>query len=256
MKTRIISMSNHKGGVGKTTSVVNIGASLADLGKKVLLIDIDPQANLTLSFGFKEEYIIENATTIYDALKGYNELETLAVNDNLDIVPSTIDLSGAEIELSAEPGREYILKELLEPVKDKYDYILIDCPPSLGLLTINAFTASTEIFIPIQPHFLAIKGLSKILEVINKIKTRLNKKLEITGVFMTLYDKRKILHRDVFETVQAYFGERVFSTCIKENISLAEAPGQGLDIHRYDKNSRGSQDYKMLAQEINQMQIN
>ncbi len=253
MKTRIISMSNHKGGVGKTTSVVSIGTALADMGKKVLLIDIDPQANLTVSLGYKEENITEEITTIYEALRGYKKLSPVRINKNLDIIPSTIDLSGAETELSAEPGREYILKELLEPFADKYDFIFIDCPPSLGLLTVNAFTASTEIFIPIQPHFLAIKGLSKILEIINKIKARLNKKLEITGVFLTLYDQRKILHREVYETVKAYFGERVFYTRIKENISLAEAPGRGLDIHRYDKKSRGAYDYKMLAKEILKM---
>lgn len=248
-------MSNHKGGVGKTTSVVNIGAALANMKRKVLLIDIDPQANLTVSFGYKEEERDDDTPTIYDALRGQSKLVPFKIRKNLDLVPSTIDLSGAEMELSAEPGREYILRELIEPLENEYDYIFIDCPPSLGLLTINAFTAAKEIFIPIQPHFLAIRGLSKILEVINKIKARLNKELEITGVFVTLYDKRKILHRDVYETIQAYFGERVFRTRIKENISLAEAPGTGTDIHNYDKNSNGAHDYKMLAKEVDTMNL-
>lgn len=256
MACRIISMSNHKGGVGKTTSVVNIGAALADMGRKVLLVDIDPQANLTVSFGYKEEEREDEVPTIYDAIRGHSDIQTLTVNKNLHLVPSTIDLSGAEMELSAEPGREYILRELLEPFESQYDYIFIDCPPSLGLLTINAFTAAKEIFIPIQPHFLAIRGLSKILEVINKIKSRLNRELEITGVFVTLFDRRKILHREVYETIQTYFGERVFRSRIKDNIALAEAPGNGIDIYRYDKNSSGAHDYKMLAKEIDAMELN
>jgi chromosome partitioning protein len=255
MSCRIISVSNHKGGVGKTTSVVNVGAALADMGRKVLLVDIDPQANLTVSFGFKEENNDVKVPTIYDAIRGHAALEPLKINNNLDLIPSTIDLSGAEMELSSEPGREYILRELLEPMHDKYDYIMIDCPPSLGLLTINSFTAAKEIFIPIQPHYLAVRGLSKILEVINKIKGRLNKELEITGVFVTLFDKRKILHREVYDTIETYFGERVFRTKIKENIALAEAPGDGKDIYQYAKTSSGAHDYKMLAREVDDMQL-
>ncbi len=248
---RIISISNHKGGVGKTTSVVNIGAGLANLGKKVLLIDVDPQANMTVSLGVEP-----TGDTIYEALKGETELKPINIYENLDIVPSTLDLSGAEIELSSEPGREYILQELVEPFKDKYDFIIYDCPPSLGLLTVNAFTAAEEVIIPIQPHYLAIKGLSKILEVVNKIKKRLNRKLEITGVFVTMFDKRKVLHKDVLDTIVLYFENRVFKTKIRENIALAEAPSKGLDIFRYDKQSNGTFDYKMLCKEIINMNIN
>jgi len=242
---RVISISNHKGGVGKTTSVVNLGAAFANLKKKVLLIDMDPQANMTVSLGIEES---EN--NIYKALKGEQSLIPIKIYKNLDIVASTLDLSGAETELSAEAGREYIFSELLEPIRNNYDYILIDCPPSLGLLTVNAFTASDEIFIPIQPHFLAIKGLTKILEVVNKIKKRLNRNLEITGVFVTMFDRRKILHKDVYETVITYFQDRVFRTQIRENIALAEAPSAGLDIFRYDAKSNGADDYTYLAKEI------
>lgn len=243
--SRVISISNHKGGVGKTTSVVNIGAALAHQKQKVLLVDMDPQANMTVSLGVEEPEF-----NLYNALKGEQELKPIKIFHNLDIIASSLDLSGAETELSSEAGREYIFSELLEPIKNNYDYILIDCPPSLGLLTVNAFTASDEIFIPIQPHYLAIKGLTKILEVVNKIKKRLNRNLEITGVFVTMYDRRKILHKDVYETIISYFQDRVFRTQIRENISLAEAPSAGLDIFRYDASSNGADDYNYLAKEI------
>jgi chromosome partitioning protein len=242
---KTIAVSNHKGGVGKTTSVVNIGAGLANLNKKVLVIDLDPQANLTQSFGVNKPEV-----TIYEVLKGEAELTPINIYKNLDIIASTLDLSGAEMELSSEAGREYILQEALVGLKDLYDYILIDCPPSLGLLTINALTTSDEIFIPLQSHYLAIKGLTKIIEVINKVKKRLNKNLEIGGVFVTQYDKRKVLHRDVVETIKTYFQDKVFYTKIRENIALAEAPSQGLDIFRYNPNCNGAEDYINLCKEI------
>jgi len=243
--SRTISVSNHKGGVGKTTSVVNIGAGLANLKQKVLLIDLDPQANLTQSFG-----ITKPESTIYEVLKGECEVKPINIYENLDIVASTLDLSGAEMELSSEAGREYILDEAITNLKDLYDFIIIDCPPSLGLLTTNALTTCDEVFIPLQSHYLAIKGLAKIVEVINKIKKRLNKKIEITGVFVTQYDKRKILHRDVVETIKTYFQEKVYETKIRDNISLAEAPSQGLDIFRYNPNCTGAEDYANLCKEI------
>jgi len=242
---KVIACSNHKGGVGKTTSVVNIGAGLAKLKKKILLIDLDPQANLTQSFGInKPEY------TIYEALKGEHGLEPITIDKYLDVVASTLDLSGAEMELSSEAGREYIFTELLDPIRDNYDYILIDCPPSLGLLTINALTASDELYIPLQPHYLAIKGLTKIIEVKDKVRKRLNKKLEITGVFVTQFDKRKILHRDVVDTINTYFQDKVFDIKIRDNIALAEAPSMGLDIFRYNPKSYGAEDYMKLCKEI------
>ena len=242
---KVIACSNHKGGVGKTTSVVNIGAGLAKLKKKTLLIDLDPQANLTQSFGINTPEF-----TIYEALKGEHGLKPIKINDYLDIVASTLDLSGAEMELSSEAGREYIFKELLDAVRDDYEYIFVDCPPSLGLLTINAFTAADDLFIPIQPHFLAIKGLTKIIEVKDKVRKRLNRKLEITGVFVTQYDKRKILHRDVVDTINTYFQDKVFDSRIRDNIALAEAPSEGKDIFAYNSTCYGATDYMFLCREI------
>ena len=243
--SNIISISNHKGGVGKTTSVINIGAGLRELGKKVLLIDLDPQANLSQSLG-----ITEPIKTIYGALKGDYKLEPIEILDNLDLIASTLDLSGVEIELAGEAGREYILKEILEPLRSSYDYILIDCPPSLGLLTINSFTASNTILIPLQAQYLALQGLTKLMEVIEKIKKRLNRELELGGVFITQYDNRKILNRNVVEAIESHFKESLFITKIRDNVALAEAPANGLDIFRYNSKSYGAIDYLELSKEI------
>ena len=243
--SKIIAISNHKGGVGKTTSAINIGAGLNKLGKKILLIDLDPQANLSQSLG-----IIEPERTIYGALRGLHGLEPINILPGLDLIPSTLDLSGAEIELSGEAGREFILRELLEPIKSKYSYILIDSPPSLGLLTINAFTASDLVFIPLQAQYLALQGLTKLVEVVDKIKKRLNPSLKIGGVFITQYDNRKVLNRDVAEAIKNHFPKEIFSTHIRDNIALAEAPAQGLDIFRYNPKSHGAEDYLSLSKEI------
>jgi chromosome partitioning protein len=242
---KVISITNHKGGVGKTTSVVNIGAGLHNLGKRILLVDLDPQENLTLSVGLRNMDI-----NIYGALKGDYKAKPITLKENFAILPSTLDLSGAEVELSAEAGREYILSEILDPIKHLYDYILIDCPPSLGLLTVNALTASNEAFIPIQAHYLAIKGLSKMNEVIEKIRKRLNKELQIGGVFITMFDKRKVLCRDVVETVKSFFQDKVYETRIRENISLAEAPYTGKDIFEYNPKCFGAEDYASLCLEF------
>ena len=215
------------------------------MGKKVLLIDLDPQANLSLSLGIPRQ-----PNTIYEALRGESELEPFTVRENLDVVMSTLDLSGAEMELINEAGREYILKELFEPIRDDYDFIIIDCPPSLGLLTLNALGASDYVYIPLQTQFLALQGLAKIKQVIDKVKFRLNKNLEIGGVIATMYDARKILNRDVVDTIKKYFGEKVFNTLIRDNVSLAEAPSQRKDIFHYNPSSIGAQDYKNLCQEI------
>ena len=188
----VISLLNHKGGVGKTTSAINIGAGLVELGQKVLLIDLDPQANLTLSLGIQRQRI-----TIYESLRGESELVPFNVKPNLDIVTSSLDLSGAEMELVNEPGREFLLRSLFEPLEEEYDYIIIDCPPSLGLLTLNALTSSNYVYIPLQTEFLALQGVAKIKQVIDKVKFRLNKKLSIGGVIATMYDSRKVLNRDV-----------------------------------------------------------
>ena len=243
--SKVISISNHKGGVGKTTSTINIGAGLVRLGRKVLLIDLDPQANLSQSLA-----LIDQPINIYGAIRGQYKLEPINVIKGLDIIPSTLDLSGAEIELSTEVGREYILRELIEPLRASYDYILIDCPPSLGLLTINSFTASDEVYIPLQAQYLALQGLSKLIEVIEMITKRLNKELKVGGVIITQYDSRKVLNRDVVETIQTHFKDKVFKSKIRDNVALAEAPAQGLDIYRYQLKSYGAEDYLELSKEI------
>lgn len=242
---KIISLLNHKGGVGKTTSAINIGAGLVELGKKVLLIDLDPQANLTLSLGIPRQ-----ASTIYEALRGESELTPVTVKDGLDVVTSVLDLSGAEMELINEAGREFILKELFDPILPKYDYIIIDCPPSLGLLTLNALTSSQYVLIPLQTEFLAMQGLAKIKQVISKVRLRLNKELQIGGVIATMFDSRKVLNRDVVETITKYFGKMVFNTRIRDNVALAEAPAQRKDIFAYSPNSPGAKDYLALCKEI------
>jgi chromosome partitioning protein len=251
--SKVITISNHKGGVGKTTSTINIAAGLLAIPKefKILLIDLDPQANLSQSLG-----IITPERNIYGALRGEYKPQPIKIDAyqgpewSLDVIPSTLDLSGAEVELSGEAGREYILKELIDPLRGSYDYIFIDSPPSLGLLTINAFTASDEVFIPLQAQYLALQGLTKLLEVIDKIKKRLNKELKVGGVFITQYDNRKILNRDVANSIEAHFKDEVFKTSIRDNIALAEAPAQGLDIFRYNPRSSGAEDYRNLAKEI------
>lgn len=242
---KIISLLNHKGGVGKTTSAINIGAGLVELGKKVLLIDLDPQANLTLSLGIPRQPV-----TIYEAMRGESELAPFTVKEGLDVVISVLDLSGAEMELINEAGREFILRELFEPVKDEYDYIIIDCPPSLGLLTLNALTSSDYVIIPLQTQFLALQGLAKIKQVVQKVKLRLNKRLQIGGVIATMYDNRKVLNRDVVETIKKYFGPLVFNTLIRDNVALAEAPAQRKDIFAYSRSSSGARDYLDLCKEI------
>lgn len=241
----IISLLNHKGGVGKTTSAINIGAGLVELGKKILLVDLDPQANLTVSLGIpRQKY------TIYEALRGESELVPVTIKEGLDVVSSTLDLSGAEMELINEAGREFILRELFETVVEEYDYIIIDCPPSLGLLTLNALTSSRYVLIPLQTEFLALQGLAKIKQIIDKVRFRLNKQLEIGGVIATMYDSRKVLNRDVVDTIRKYFGEKVFDTLIRDNVALAEAPSQRKDIFAYSRYSHGAKDYLSLCQEV------
>ncbi|WCM43604.1 ParA family protein (plasmid) [Flavobacterium sp. CBA20B-1] len=243
--TKIISVSNHKGGVGKTTSSVNIGAALNLLKKKVLLIDLDPQANLSQSLGISTEN-----KTVYGSLRGEYPLTPFEYKKGFDVVPSTLDLSGAEIELASEPGREQILKELIEPIASKYDFILIDCPPSLGLLTLNSFVASNHIIVPIQAQYLALQGVVKLIEVIKKIQSRLNKNLQLTGLFVTQYDKRKVLNKNILESLDENFNKLLFKTQIRDNVSIAEAPVSKQDIISYNPKSYGSEDYKNLAKEI------
>jgi chromosome partitioning protein len=236
---KIISIANFKGGVGKTTSTVNIGAGLSMEGKRILLIDLDPQFNLTQSLG-----LIDADKPIYGALRGEYALEPTAITEGLFIIPSSLDLIKAEIELSGEFKREEILSRLIAPLTHQYDYILIDCPPSLGLLTINAFIASDEIYVPIEAEFLALKGYAILSEAIGRIG------LSIDHVFITKFDGRKVLNRNVLDTIRHSLSDIAFKTVIRENIALAEAPTQGLDIFRYAPKSVGADDYRQLIKEI------
>ncbi len=247
---RIVAVINQKGGVGKTTSVVNIGAGLARLNYKVLVVDLDPQAHLTYSFGIRADDL---EATLYDLLKGEATLaEVLIEKNDLKIIPASIDLSAAEIEFSTEVGREAFLKNSLMNIAD-CDFILLDCPPNLGLLTLNALTAAQEVFVPLQAEFLSTKGLNKLMDMVEKVKQRVNPKLEITGIIATIYDQRLRLHNEVFENLRQNFGDKLFKTFIRRNVALAEAASFGQSIFEYAPQSHGAEDYSALCQEIIQM---
>ena len=245
---KTIAFTNQKGGVGKTTSTINVGAGLCREGKKVLLVDLDPQANLTYSLRMSSKRL---DSSIYDVMKGQAQpQDTIISHNGFDVLPSSIDLSGAEMEFANEPARENILKTKLDPLYEKYDYILVDCPPNLGLLTLNAFTAVNEIFIVLQSEYLALHGLSKLMDVIQVVKERLNPEIEITGIICTLFDSRKNLNKEVVDHIQDYFGDKVFDTLIRDNVALAEAPSHHKTIFEYDPDSYGAEDYEALAKEI------
>lgn len=243
-----LALLNQKGGVGKTTTTVNLGAALAEKGKRVLLIDIDAQCNLTSSFGYNEEE--EDIPNIYGAIKGEYPLPILHRKDNLDIVIGTIDLAAADLELGGEAGRDFLLKECLSPYQDKYDYILIDCPPALNVITLNVLTVANGVIIPLQAEYLALKGMKMLFKTINKVKARTNPNLNILGILITKYDIRRSLCKKVEETVKRQFGDLVFKTIIRVNSPLSEAPVSGEDIFEYSPKSNGARDYSSLASEI------
>lgn len=249
---RMIAVANQKGGVGKTTTSINLSACLAEKGKKVLLVDMDSQGNTTSGLGL-EKYELEK--TIYEVLREEISVEDAIVEiedcfGNLFLIPSNRNLAGAEIELITSENMQYILKEKLAPIKDQYDYIILDCPPALGMLTVNAMTASDSVLVPIQCEFYALDGLSQLIYTINLIQENLNPSLEIEGVVFTMYDARTNLSLQVVENVKDNLNQNIYKTIIPRNVRLAEAPSHGLPINLYDKKSSGAEAYHLLADEV------
>ncbi|MDO4503174.1 MAG: AAA family ATPase [Coriobacteriia bacterium] len=249
-ETHVVAIINQKGGVGKSTTAVNLSAALGELGKQVLLVDLDPQGNASSGLGVEKSQL---DYCVYDALLNDEPLENIIVPDvseGLDLVPATINLAGAEVELVSEMARENRLKDAIGRFRGKYDYIFIDCPPSLGLLTVNAFVASDALLIPIQCEFYALEGVTKLLDSMKRVKTRLNPSLEIFGVLLTMYDGRTILSKQVAQEVQGFFGEKAFETIIPRTVKLSEAPSYGQPITQFDPNGKGAQSYMNLAKEV------
>jgi chromosome partitioning protein len=248
----VLAIVNQKGGVGKSTTAVNLASALGDEGEKVLLVDLDPQGNATSGFGLNRN---QRELCIYNALLGGTPLEQIIEPvevQNVFVAPATIQLAGAEIELVSAFSRETKLRQILEPVKGEFDYVIIDCPPSLGLLTINALTAADGLVVPVQCEYYALEGLSKLLDSVRLVRTHLNPDLDVFGAVMTMYDSRTRLSQQVVEEVKAFFEERVFETLIPRSVRLSEAPSFGQPITIYEPNGRGAEAYRSLAKEVMQ----
>ncbi|AMJ39639.1 ParA family protein [Anaerotignum propionicum] len=249
-KVRVIAVTNQKGGVGKTTTAINLSASLATYGKKVLVIDADQQGNTTSGLGLDKNGM---ELTIYNMFLGeatISDIKQPTCVEGLEIIPANISLTGAEIELIGKEEREFILKEELEKIKESYDFIIIDCPPSLNLITINALTAANTVLVPIQCEYFALEGLEQLLHTINLVKKRLNPYLEIEGIVFTMFDARTNLSLQVVEEVKRSLGSSVYRSIIPRNVRLGEAPSHGLPIHLYDPKSKGAESYALLAEEV------
>lgn len=247
---RTIAIANQKGGVGKTTTAINLSACLAEKGKKVLAVDMDPQGNMTSGLGVDKDSV-EN--TIYNLIIGESKMEEVLIKDvleNLDIIPTNIDLSGAEIELLDVEEKEYIVRNEIDKIKDNYDFIIIDCPPSLSMLTINAMTTADSVLVPIQCEYYALEGLSQLIYTVELVRDRLNPKLTIEGVVFTMYDARTNLSLQVVENVKDNLEQTIYKTIIPRNIRLAEAPSYGIPINKYDPKSAGAESYLRLADEV------
>lgn len=247
---KIIAFANQKGGVGKTTTCINVATYMALMGKRVLILDLDPQGNATSAVGITKT---KDLKTIYDLIGGesnYDDVIKSTIVKDLFIIPSTVDLAGAEVELIQIPQREKVIKRILDEISDSYDFILIDCPPSLGLITVNALTASNSIIIPIQCEFFALEGLTQLMNTVRLIKYHLNPDLDVEGVVMTMKEKRYNLTNQVSNEIIKFFNKKVYLTTIPRNVRLAEAPSHGLPVALYDSNSKGAEAYLSLAEEI------
>ena len=247
---RVIAVANQKGGVGKTTTAINLSACLAEKGQKVLAIDMDPQGNMTSGLGIDKDEVEKNIYDLMIGQAGVDEVLQKEAIENLDVIPTSIDLSAAEIELIGVDDKEFIIRNAIAPIKDNYEYIIIDCPPSLSMLTINAMTTADSVLVPIQCEYYALEGLSQLIHTIDLIKERLNPKLEIEGVVFTMYDARTNLSLQVVENVKENLDKNIYKTIIPRNVRLAEAPSYGMPINMYDSRSAGAEAYRYLAEEV------